>query len=227
MQDKWQLFQKFLITQNAEISVPDFLINSLIVVVLSLILQWTYFKCGKSISNRRSFASNFILVAFTTMLIISIVKSSLALSLGLVGALSIVRFRAAIKDPEELSYLFFAISIGLGLGANQRIIVLVAFAILEAILWSRYFLTRKSDKQNLFFTISSNSPGTIRLSDIMNVVKNNFGAAELKRFDETKDMIEASFLIESSRPDNLQSCKEQLNGLSNDVKVMFIDNKGY
>ncbi len=227
MQDKWQLFQKFLITQNAEISVPDFLINSAIVVVLSLILQWTYFKCGKSLSNRRSFASNFILVAFTTMLIISIVKSSLALSLGLVGALSIVRFRAAIKDPEELSYLFFAISVGLGLGANQRIIVLVAFVILEAILWSRYFLTRKSDKQNLFFTISSNSPGSIRLSDIMNVVKNNFGAAELKRFDETKDMIEASFLIESSRPGNLQSCKEQLNSLSNDVKVMFIDNKGY
>ncbi|MCK5839973.1 MAG: DUF4956 domain-containing protein [Bacteroidales bacterium] len=227
MQDKWQLFQKFLITQNAEISVPDFLINSAIVVVLSLILQWTYFKCGKSLSNRRSFASNFILVAFTTMLIISIVKSSLALSLGLVGALSIVRFRAAIKDPEELSYLFFAISVGLGLGANQRIIVLVAFVILEAILWSRYFLTRKSDKQNLFFTISSNSPGSIRLSDIMNVVKNNFGAAELKRFDETKDMIEASFLIESSRPGNLQSCKEQLNNLSDDVKVMFIDNKGY
>jgi len=52
MQDKWQLFQKFLITQNAEISVPDFLINSAIVVVLSLILQWTYFKCGKSLSNR-------------------------------------------------------------------------------------------------------------------------------------------------------------------------------
>lgn len=227
MQDKWQLFQKFLITQNAEISVPDFLINSVIVVVLSLILQWTYFKCGKSISNRRSFASNFILVAFTTMLIISIVKSSLALSLGLVGALSIVRFRAAIKDPEELSYLFFAISIGLGLGANQRIIVLVAFVILEAILWTRYFLTRQSEKQNLFFTISSNSPGSIRLSDIMNIVKKNFGAAELRRFDETKDMIEASFLIESSRPGNLQNCKEQLNSLSDDVKVMFIDNKGY
>ena len=53
------------------------------------------------------------------ILIISIVKSSLALSLGLVGALSIVRFRAAIKEPEELVYLFFVISIGLSNGANQ------------------------------------------------------------------------------------------------------------
>ncbi len=51
-----------------------------------------------------------------TLLVISIVKSSLALSLGLVGALSIVRFRTAIKDPEELIYLFFSIAIGLGMG---------------------------------------------------------------------------------------------------------------
>ena len=53
------------------------------------------------------------------MIIITIVKSSLALSLGLVGALSIVRFRTAIKDPEELSFLFISIAIGLGMGANQ------------------------------------------------------------------------------------------------------------
>jgi len=47
----------------------------------------------------------------TTMLVISIVKSSLALSLGLVGALSIVRFRSAIKEPEELVYIFLSMAI--------------------------------------------------------------------------------------------------------------------
>ena len=52
-------------------------------------------------------------------MVITIVKSSLALSLGLVGALSIVRFRAAIKDPEELVYLFLVIATGLGCGAGQ------------------------------------------------------------------------------------------------------------
>ena len=57
-----------------------------------------------------------------TVVVISIVKSSLALSLGLVGALSIVRFRSAIKEPEELAYLFLSIGIGLGLGAGQRVV---------------------------------------------------------------------------------------------------------
>ena len=52
----------------------------------------------------------------------------LALSLGLVGALSIVRFRTAIKEPEELAFLFFAIGLGIGLGDNQRLITLLALA---------------------------------------------------------------------------------------------------
>lgn len=59
------------------------------------------------------------------MLVITVVKSSLALSLGLVGALSIIRFRSAIKEPEELTYLFLAISLGLGFGANQTVITII------------------------------------------------------------------------------------------------------
>jgi len=227
MQDKWQLFQKFLITQSSEISVTDFLINSAIIVVLMLILRWTYLKCGKSLSNRRSFSANFILLAFTTMLIISIVKSSLALSLGLVGALSIVRFRAAIKEPEELAYLFLCISVGLGLGANQRNIVVIAFLIIVLILWARHLLSRKSEKQNLYFTISSASPGLIPLSTINDIVRKNFTAAELKRFDESNHLIEASYLIEIKQAKNLQDCKDELQKISPDVKVVFIDNKGY
>jgi uncharacterized membrane protein YhiD involved in acid resistance len=173
------------------------------------------------------FAANFMLIAFTTMLIISIVKSSLALSLGLVGALSIVRFRAAIKEPEELIYLFFAISIGLGLGANQITIVLVAFVIAMMILWIRFWFTRKSTSQNLFFTVSSSSPSSIQLNDIIRIVKENFKQSELKRFDENKENIEASFLVESPKPENLQLCKDKLQKLSDSVKITFVDNKSY
>ena len=64
----------------------------------------------------------FIPLAIITTLVITVIKFSLALSLGLVGALSIVRFRAAIKEPEELVYLFFIIGIGLANGANQFLV---------------------------------------------------------------------------------------------------------
>ena len=73
----------------------------------------------------RNFCKIFVFLALTTMAIMIIVKPSIALSLGLVGALSIVRFRAAIKDPEELTYLFLIIGIGLATGADQPLIAII------------------------------------------------------------------------------------------------------
>ena len=64
------------------------------------------------------------------MLIITIIKSSLALSLRLVGALSNIRFRTAIKEPEELMFLFISIALGLGFGANQTFITLIGFLLI-------------------------------------------------------------------------------------------------
>ena len=71
------------------------------------------------VSRSQSMGKTLIIIATMTFLIITVVKSSLALSLGLVGALSIIRFRTPIKEPFELSYLFMSIAIGLGFGANQ------------------------------------------------------------------------------------------------------------
>lgn len=223
--DKWGQFQKFLITESSNISINDFLINSALLIILGILLELTYRKCGRSLSNRKGFASNFILLSFTTMVIIVTVKSSLALSLGLVGALSIVRFRAAIKEPEELVYLFLAISIGLVLGANQRMIALLGLAIALVIIWTRYFLEKPKVSHNLFLTISSKDTSNLQLEEILKEVKSAFGTkVQLKRFDEARGGIEASFLIEVEDPLKLQECKNKLQTLSPEVKVSFIDN---
>ena len=227
MQNKWSLFQKFLITEESTISITGFLINALIIIILSFLLERTYSKCAKSLSNRKMFSANFMLIAFTTMIIISIVKSSLALSLGLVGALSIVRFRAAIKEPEELTYIFFTIAMGLGLGANFRYVVLVGFGILMIILWTRYFTSRKSERQNLFFTITSSLPEKLQLETLNKIVNENFKASELKRYDESGDFIEASYLVEILKTNSLQNSKNQIQEFDKSAKIAFIDNKGF
>jgi len=228
MQNKWQLFQKFLITEQSNVNIVDFLINALIVLILALILEFTYQRCAKALSNRQIFSANFLKIAFTTMLIITIVKTSLALSLGLVGALSIVRFRAAIKEPEELTYLFFTIAIGLGLGANYRAIVIVAFAILMGIIWVRFYLGRSNNKkQNLFLTVSSTQPQKIQLSDIQNAIRSILPAADLKRFDESKDHIETGYLVEINDPDDIQQIKNKLKAITDEVQVTFVDHHAY
>lgn len=227
MDSKWNLFQKFLITEEVQISIEDFLLSTVILIVLSLILEFTYMKCAKSLSNRKVFAGNFLLIAFTTMLIISIVKSSLALSLGLVGALSIVRFRAAIKEPEELTYLFFAIALGLGLGANQQLIVVVAFVIMSIIIWTRYFLKPGKRAQNLLLSVSSTNKEGLGINEIADVISRHFNKYELKRFDENADVIEASFLLNINDTRALEACKQDLQKANKSLSITFIDNNSY
>ena len=225
--NKFQTFQEFLTTGSVQIPIASFVVNLLLAALLSIILSRIYVRFGNALSNRKLFGRNFLLLTMTTMLIISIVKSSLALSLGLVGALSIVRFRAAIKEPEELSYLFFAIAIGLGLGADQRTITIAAFIVMVAILIISKKCSRHiEDNQNLFLTISSRNLPKIKLEQIVETLKKHCLAVNLKRFDETKEVIEACFLVEFHNIEDLNKAKSGLQQLNDSVKISFLDNKG-
>jgi uncharacterized membrane protein YhiD involved in acid resistance len=199
----------------------------LIAAILAYVLSRVYEHFGHSLSNRKVLARNFVLITMTTMLIITIVKSSLALSLGLVGALSIVRFRTAIKEPEELAYLFLSISIGLGLGADQRLITLIAFAVIVTIIWlhSRQHQGRDS-QQNLYLTVSSHNPKKAELGAIVDTLSSHCSAVSLKRLDDTKELLEASFLVEFGGYPQLQAAIADLHGLGDDVNVTFLDNNG-
>jgi len=224
--NRLQTFQQFLATQSAQVPVWGFVLNLAMAAILAFILGRIYVRYGTSLSNRRMFANNFILVTMTTMLIITIVKSSLALSLGLVGALSIVRFRAAIKEPEELAYLFFTISIGLGLGADQRVITLIGFAGMCGVIILRKYYHRSEDHQNLYLSITSHNPQKINLEKIIETLKKYCAAVDVKRFDETREILEASFLIEFDNFEQLNKARSELQRLSDTMKITFLDNKG-
>jgi hypothetical protein len=219
-----QTFQEFLTSQSAQIPLLNFVINLAIAALLAYLLSRVYFHCGSSLSNRGMFGRNFVLISMTTMLIISIVKSSLALSLGLVGALSIVRFRAAIKEPEELSFLFLAIAIGLGLGADQRLTTIVAFAVIVALILIRFWIKRPRDSHNLHLTISSN-PASVDLSQLVSVLRHYCKSVNLKRFDETENLLEASFQVEFDNFDELKSAKKGLQDLDKNLRITFLDTK--
>ena len=97
---------------QASLSISNLLLSLAIGLLLSIAIRWHFVKFGSTLSNREEFAQVFPFILMTTILIITVVKSSIALSLGLVGALSIVRFRTPIKEPEELAYLFISIAAG-------------------------------------------------------------------------------------------------------------------
>ncbi len=210
-------------TQAIQISLPLFVANLLLAALLAWILGRVYVKFGTTLSNREQFAHNFLLVTTTTMLIITIVKSSLALSLGLVGALSIIRFRAAIKEPEELSYLFLAISVGLGFGAEQTVITTLAFFLMLAIVVGRHWVRRREERPNLYLTITCPAPTAAGLPQILAALNTHATASGLKRFDHTPELMEASFQVQFDTVARLDACSQDLRKLGEGVRLSYLE----
>jgi hypothetical protein len=219
-------FQDFLTNQSVQVDLPSFALNIALAAFMAWILGQVYLRYGETLSNRQQFGRNFVLIAMTTVLIISVVKSSLALSLGLVGALSIVRFRAAIKEPEELAYLILNIAIGLGLGADQRVVTIVAFVVIVALISLVRFGRQSPVSHNLYLTIDSHLPEKISLERIVEVMRRHFSGIDLKRFDETSEALEASFRVEFEDFGRLEEVKRELLTAHRNLKITFLDVQG-
>ena len=136
---------EFFLKQNIALDINNFLLSLVTATILSLLIQLFYLKYSSTLSNKFEFSKNFVVLGITTTIVITIVKSSLALSLGLVGALSIVRFRAAIKEPEELVFLFLVITTGLGCGAGQIKITSIGilFSLAAIFIYSQFYKKNK------------------------------------------------------------------------------------
>ncbi len=178
--------ENFFINSNIDINFANFFIALLLSLILAYLVKLTYIKVGRALNDKDYFSDTFIPLAIITTLVITVIKFSLALSLGLVGALSIVRFRAAIKEPEELVYLFFVIAIGLANGANQFLLSILATIIIITFLSIRNIYQNKnknsyefnSDANILSVNILDNNKKDIDL--IIKEIKKNFKYLKLK-----------------------------------------------
>ena len=216
-------FEEFVANQAANIPIGDFVINMILGAVLAALLYWVYVRYGVSLSNRKAFARNFYLITLTTLLIITVVKSSLALSLGLVGALSIVRFRTAIKEPEELTYTFLSIAIGLGLGADQRLLTIVAFAVIIIVIWAIKISAKIDNSQNVYLSVTSQNTEQIQLDDVVEVLRKHCDSVSLKRFDDSAEFIEAVFSAYFSGYEQLEAARAELKTLAPAIRITFLE----
>ncbi len=216
----------FFSINATNVDVVEFTINLALAGLLSFVLSRVYIHWGTALSNRRRFATNFMLIAVTTTFIILVVRSSVALSLGLVGALSIVRFRAAIKDPEELAYMFLAIGIGIGLGDNQRLITIIALAAAIVIIMLVKVFHRRQEDFNLHVTVSSDGPSGFDLAGVTEILRPHCTSMRLSRFDETAAGTEAVFLAEFRSTAELLAVRESLREAVPGVGIAFLDDKG-
>jgi uncharacterized membrane protein YhiD involved in acid resistance len=199
-------------------------LNLLIALILSLLLAWYYEHFGQSLSNRSRLAQLFPALTLTTALVISIVKSSLALSLGLVGALSIVRFRTAIKEPEELVFLFIAITIGLGTGADQRWPTVVGILVILGYMAARATISRKPQSNNLYLNVLvKEKEGEKALFNRVNArLLEHVDVLDFRRLDSRDGTLQLTYFIHCHDPQTLSDLVDDLKSHLPVHEVSFI-----
>lgn len=116
------------------ISLIDLLIGLSLAIVLGVLIVFVYRLTRRGFHYERSFLSTLAMLPAVIAVVMMLIGSNLALSLGMVGALSIIRFRTVIKDSRDMVFLFFAIAVGLGCGTYSWIVIIVATLFLSATL---------------------------------------------------------------------------------------------
>ena len=212
---------------NINIDLPDFILNLIVVGVLCYLIKIFYIKFSTTLSNREEFSKNFILLGIATCIVITIVKNSLALSLGLVGALSIVRFRAAIKEPEELVYLFLVIATGLGGGAGQIKITISGMAIGFIIIYLSSLGSTKNIKNNEIINLGiiiEKKIGENEINQILDDAKNISLELKFISMSKTNNDVSINLDIKPKKFQQLSKFSESINKKFPNSKVIISQN---
>jgi hypothetical protein len=148
-----EIFQKsFLATESSmeRFTGLEIIVNMGMSFVLGLFIFYVYRKTFQGVLYQRSFNVSLIAISMVVTMVIMIISGNLILSLGMVGALSIVRFRTPIKDPIDLVFIFWAIAIGIGNGVGYFSLTLIGTAIMTCAIFG---ITRKEDEETPYLLV--------------------------------------------------------------------------
>lgn len=213
-QDIFNLFN----SQN--ITIASIIFNMLTVFLLSLIILFVYKRSYQTTVYNHSFAISLPLVAMVTSIIILSVSSNIILSFGMVGALSIVRFRTALKNPFDTVFMFWSIGLGITSGAGLLFVALVSTVIIAITIYllvsleiiiSSYFLIIRADNYD-------------NEAMILNKVKGIYGSYHLRNKTVKETQLDLTLEVRSKEDKYLLVNK--INEISGVKSVILLSHKG-
>ena len=206
------IIKKSFLEETADFSIAAAAVSLLSALFIGLVIFFIYKKTYAGVMYSKPFNTSLVLLSVLTTFVILAVTSNVVLSLGMVGALSIVRFRTAIKEPLDLVFLFWSISVGIILGAGLYSLAFLGSAFITVIL---LVLTGKVDSSAPYILMLQleNENAELQATEI---IKNRFGKVIVKSksiTDGQPELIyevkvknnETSFMNELSAIEGIQS----------------------
>ncbi len=205
------------------LSVTVILLNNLVAIIAAFFIMFTYKISYTGPAYSRKFNISLGTITIITSMIMSIISNNVALSLGMVGALSIIRFRTAVKDVRDATYIFWAIAVGIGCGVSQYALIAIGSAFLLLFL----LLTRKGFSANKKLMVVQGDANS--LHKIEAAVDNYFGGkahVSMRNVTETSCELVYSIgegLLEKFAKDNNVDISEKLIRIDGVRRVNIVD----
>lgn len=208
----------FLEGFSSSLSVVTVATSLMTAFLLTVGLYFFYKFMTKSVMYSKSFNISMSCIALVTAVVIMAVRSNVVLSLGMVGALSIVRFRTAIKDPLDLLFLFWSVSIGIVTGAGNYYLAIAGSAFIAAAMLL-YSVLPMAKKPYLFIVNCSSDEA---VNTVMNQVKSNSKKYKVKSKSVSSDNIELTVQMSIKNPDDFINSKlVQTEGIKSAVLLSY------
>ncbi|ACD21909.1 DUF4956 domain-containing protein [Clostridium botulinum] len=213
------IFKSSFAEKLTQVSFLDMFIALALAFVIGLFIMQVYKKTFKGVMYSESFAISLLALSLITTLIILAVTSNVVLSLGMVGALSIVRFRSAIKEPIDIAFLFWSISVGIVIGAG-----LIPLAVLGSIfigIVMVLFINKKTSNNPYILVINcedDDSENTALKVLSKNVDKYNVKSKTISPMNGIEMTVEIGLKKKST---DFVNSISKLNGISNVVLVSY------
>lgn len=186
------VIKKSVVNQfTGTISVQSILLSLITAFMISVFIIWIYKKTYTGVVYSKSFSLSILMLALVTTLIIQTISSNIALSLGMVGALSIVRFRTAVKEPVDTGFMFWAITAGIMAGANLYLASIIGSLMLGILYYICYMMGLKMNSKYLVIVKYDDSAE----DDIKNILS-KLKKYKLKSKSKSKNNVEMTFEVE-------------------------------
>lgn len=207
-----------------ELSASQIGVSLLITCLVALYIFWVYRLITRKTFYSKNFNISLVALSMITAMVILTIQSNIVLSLGMVGALSIVRFRTAIKDPMDLVFLFWSISVGIACGAGMLEIAVIGSLLMTIVI---FVLDRLPLAKAAMILVINADAGKEKTASIMELVKKYSRYHKVKSRNITEGQLDMVIELWVSEEEELVEKVSELSGvhavslMSHDGEVTF------
>ena len=204
------------LASTSNLSVIEIFSALLFSLVCSLIIAWTYKSTFQGVLYQHSYLVSLIMASIITSSVIMVISGNLILSLGMVGALSIVRFRSAIKDPLDIIFMFWAITVGIANGIGMIKVSIICTLLISLVCFILYKIPKAVEPHVLVIKFNK-----ANMDNIIKAVNNNSLNNKLISHTSNLDAGEVVYKLRPKNNDTLLKEMKSIEGINEASLLLY------